>query len=164
MKLVTPDFGLIIWMMLTFLTVLFLLSKFAWKPIMKMIGEREKSIEDALQSAELAKNEMLKLQAGNQQLLRDAQVERDLILKAARDAKDEIIAEARNRASVEAERLIGLAREAIMNERNAAVIELKNQVAQLSLLVAEKLVKQQLSSDEKQKELSEKLLSELKLN
>jgi len=164
MKLLTPDFGLVIWMSITFLTVLFLLSKFAWKPIMKMISEREKSIEEALLSAERAKADMLKLQAGNEQLLRDAQAERDLILKAARDAKDEIVAEARNKASQEAERLIGLAREAINNERMAAVTELKNQVAQLSLQVAEKLIKQQLSSDEKQKELAEKLLSELKLN
>jgi len=164
MKLVTPDFGLVIWMSLTFLTVLFLLSKFAWKPIMNMINEREKTIEEALLSAERAKLEMQKLQAGNEQLLRDAQAERDLILKAARDAKDEIVAEARNKASQEAERLIGLARESINNEKLAAVTEMKNQVALFSLQIAEKLVKQQLSSDEQQKQLAEKLLAELKLN
>jgi F-type H+-transporting ATPase subunit b len=164
MKLVTPDFGLVIWMSLTFLTVLFLLSKFAWKPIMNMINEREKTIEEALLSAERAKIEMQKLQAGNEKLLRDAQAERDLILKAARDAKDEIVSEARNKASQEAERLIGLAREAINNEKKAAVTELKNQVAHFSLQIAEKLIKQQLASDVKQQELAEKLLSDLKLN
>lgn len=164
MKLVTPDFGLVIWMTLTFLTVLFLLSKFAWKPILKMISEREKTIEDALLSAEKAKNEMARLTASNEALLREAQAERDIMLKAARETKDQIINEARSRATIEAERLIAMARESINNEKMAAVTELKNQVAQLSLQVAEKLVKQQLSSDEKQKELANTLINELKLN
>ena len=164
MKLVTPDFGLVIWMTLTFLTVLFLLSKFAWKPILKMISEREKTIEDALLSAEKAKNEMARLTASNEALLREAQAERDIMLKAARETKDQIINEARSRATIEAERLIAMARESINNEKMAAVTELKNQVAQLSLQVAEKLVKQQLSTDEKQKELANTLINELKLN
>jgi F-type H+-transporting ATPase subunit b len=164
MKLVTPDFGLVIWMTLTFLTVLFLLSKFAWKPILKMISEREKTIEDALLSAENAKKEMARLTANNESLLREAQAERDAMLKIARETKDQIINEARAKATTEAERLIAIARESINNEKMAAVTELKNQVAQLSLQVAEKLVKQQLSSDEKQKELANTLINELKLN
>jgi F-type H+-transporting ATPase subunit b len=164
MKLVTPDFGLVIWMTLTFLTVLFLLSKFAWKPILKMISDREKTIEDALLSAENAKQEMARLTANNEALLREAKVERDAMLKEARETKDQIINEARSKASTEAERLIAIARESINNEKMAAVTELKNQVAQLSLQVAEKLVKQQLSSDEKQKELANTLINELKLN
>jgi F-type H+-transporting ATPase subunit b len=164
MKLVTPDFGLVIWMTLTFLTVLFLLSKFAWKPILKMISEREKTIEDALLSAEKAKNEMARLTASNEALLREAQAERDIMLKAARETKDQIINEARSRATIEAERLIAMARESINNEKMAAVTELKNQVAHLSLLVAEKLVKEQLSTNEKQMELANTLISELKLN
>ena len=164
MKLVTPDFGLVIWMTLTFLTVLFLLSKFAWKPILKMINEREKTIEDALLSAEKAKNEMARLTASNEALLREAQAERDIMLKAARETKDQIINEARSRATIEAERLIAMARESINNEKMAAVTELKNQVAHLSLLVAEKLVKEQLSTNEKQMELANTLISELKLN
>jgi F-type H+-transporting ATPase subunit b len=164
MKLVTPDFGLVIWMTLTFLTVLFLLSKFAWKPILKMISEREKTIEDALLSAENAKQEMARLTANNESLLREAQAERDAMLKIARETKDQIINEARAKATTEAERLIAIARESINNEKMAAVTELKNQVAQLSLQVAEKLVKQQLTSDEKQKELANTLINELKLN
>jgi F-type H+-transporting ATPase subunit b len=164
MKLVTPDFGLVIWMTLTFLTVLFLLSKFAWKPILKMISEREKTIEDALLSAEKAKLEMARMTASNESLLREAQAERDAMLKLARETKDQIIHEARTRATVEGERLISIAREAINNEKLAAVTELKNQVAQLSLQVAEKLVKHELSSDEKQKALANTLISELKLN
>jgi F-type H+-transporting ATPase subunit b len=164
MKLITPDFGLVIWMTLTFLTVLFLLSKFAWKPILRMISEREKTIEDALLSAENAKKEMARLTANNESLLREAQAERDAMLKIARETKDQIINEARAKATTEAERLIAIARESINNEKMAAVTELKNQVAQLSLQVAEKLVKQQLSSDEKQKELANTLINELKLN
>jgi F-type H+-transporting ATPase subunit b len=151
-------------MTLTFLTVLFLLSKFAWKPILKMISEREKTIEDALLSAENAKKEMARLTANNESLLREAQAERDAMLKIARETKDQIINEARAKATTEAERLIAIARESINNEKMAAVTELKNQVAQLSLQVAEKLVKQQLSSDEKQKELANTLINELKLN
>ena len=164
MKLITPDFGLVIWMTLTFLTVLFLLSKFAWKPILKMISDREKTIEDALLSAENAKKEMARLTANNESLLREAQAERDAMLKIARETKDQIINEARAKATTEAERLIAIARESINNEKMAAVTELKNQVAQLSLQVAEKLVKQELSSDEKQKELANTLINELKLN
>jgi F-type H+-transporting ATPase subunit b len=164
MKLVTPDFGLVIWMSLTFLTVLFLLSKFAWKPILKMIKDREESIEGALQSAEKAKQEMVRLQSNNESLLREAQLEREAMLKAARDAKDAMINDAKATAKAEADRMISLAREAINNEKQAAVTELKNQVAQLSLQVAEKLIREQLSSDEKQKELANKLVAELKLN
>ena len=164
MKLVTPDFGLVIWMSLTFLTVLFLLSKFAWKPILKMIKDREESIEGDLQSAEKAKQEMVRLQSNNENLLREAQLEREAMLKAARDAKDAMINDAKATAKAEADRMISLAREAINNEKQAAVTELKNQVAQLSLQVAEKLIREQLSSDEKQKELANKLVAELKLN
>ncbi|MBX7201994.1 MAG: F0F1 ATP synthase subunit B [Bacteroidia bacterium] len=164
MKLVTPDIGLIIWMSLTFLTVLFLLSKFAWKPILKMIREREKSIEDALGAAEQAKVEMKKLYAGNEQLLREAMNERDQILKIARETKEQIVAEARQKAAEEAERIVASARETIRHEKMAAVIDLKNQVASLSLEVAEKLVRQQLSSDDKQKELAAKLVADAKLN
>lgn len=164
MKLVTPDFGLVIWMTLTFLTVLFLLSKFAWKPILKMISEREKTIEDALLSAEKAKEEMAKLTANNELLIKEAQAERDALLKMARDTKDQIINEARDKASKEAERLIEVARETINNERQKAITELKNQVATLSLDVAEKLIRKELSSDDKQRELAESLIADAKLN
>lgn len=164
MKLVTPDFGLVIWMTLTFLTVLFLLSKFAWKPIMKMINEREKTIEDALLSAEKAKQEMAKLTANNEMLLREAQAERDALLKTARDTKDQIIHEAREKASQEAERLIASARESINTERQKAITELKSQAAALSLEVAEKLVRQNLSSDARQKELAEQLVADANMN
>jgi len=112
----------------------------------------------------MQKKEMARLTANNESLLREAQAERDAMLKIARETKDQIINEARAKATTEAERLIAIARESINNEKMAAVTELKNQVAQLSLQVAEKLVKQQLSSDEKQKELANTLINELKLN
>lgn len=164
MKLVTPDLGLVIWMTLTFLTVLFLLSKFAWKPILKMISEREKTIEDALLSAEKAKEEMAKLTANNELLIKEAQAERDALLKVARDTKDQIINEARDKASKEAERLIEVARETINNERQKAITELKNQAATLSLEVAEKLIRKELSSDESHKKLAESLIADANLN
>ena len=131
---------------------------------MKMINEREKTIEDALLSAEKAKQEMAKLTANNEMLLKEAQAERDALLKTARDTKDQIIHEAREKASQEAERLIASARESINTERQKAITELKSQAAALSLDVAEKLVRQNLSSDARQKELAEQLVADAKMN
>jgi len=164
MELVTPDIGLLFWMTLTFLIVLFLLSKFAWKPITQMLRERDKSIEDALAQADKAKAEMAKLNADNERLIKEAQVERDNILKAAREAKEQMIAEAKSKAKEESDKLVAAARESIENERKAAITEIKNQVALLSLEIAEKLIKKDLSTDANQKALNEKLIQEIKLN
>lgn len=164
MELVTPDIGLLFWMTLTFLIVLFLLSKFAWKPITQMLRERDKSIEDALAQADKAKAEMAKLNADNERLIKEAQVERDNILKAAREAKEQMIAEAKGKAKEESDKLVAAARESIENERKAAITEIKNQVALLSLEIAEKLIKKDLSTDANQKALNEKLIQEIKLN
>jgi F-type H+-transporting ATPase subunit b len=151
-------------MVISFLIVFFLLKKFAWKPILEMLDEREKTIETALQSAEKAKDEMARLQANNEQLIQEAKAERDNILKAARDAKDSIIAEAKSRANEEADRLIKIARENINNEKMAAITDLKNQVANLSVEIAEKLIKVELANKESQKDLINKYLEEAKLN
>lgn len=156
--------GLFFWQLVIFVSLIFLLRKFAWKPILSAVEERESKISDALDQAEKAKAEVSRLQSNNEALLREAQQERDAMLKSAREAKDAMIAEAKGKAAEEAERMIAAARTAIQNEKMAAVTELKNQVAQLSLEVAEKLVREQLSSSDKQKELSNKLVSELKLN
>jgi F-type H+-transporting ATPase subunit b len=164
MELVKPDIGLLFWMVISFLIVFFLLKKFAWKPILEMLDEREKTIETALQSAEKAKDEMARLQANNEQLIQEAKAERDNILKAARDAKDSIIAEAKSRANEEADRLIKIARENINNEKMAAITDLKNQVANLSVEIAEKLIKVELANKESQKDLINKYLEEAKLN
>lgn len=164
MELVQPSIGLIFWMTVSFLIILFLLTKFAWKPILKMVKEREDSIDAALKSAEQAKAEMKSLKSENERILAEARNERDAMLKDARDIKDKIIAEAKTTAVKEGERLVKAARENIENEKNAAVTELKNQVAVLSIEIAEKILKAELSSDEKQKTLVKNLLQDVNLN
>ena len=164
MELVTPAFGLVFWMMLCFLTILFLLKKYAWKPILKMIKEREQSIEDALASAEKAKAEMAALQSDNERIIAEARSERDRLMKEAREMKDAIVAEAKTKAQAEADKIMATARDNIRNEKMAAITELKNQVAQLSIDIAENILKQELSGEDKQKALINSLLQDVKLN
>lgn len=164
MGLVTPAFGLLFWMLLSFLTVMFILAKFAWKPILKMIKDREKSIEDALQSAENAKAEMNNLKAENEKILQAARNERDAMMKEARDIREQMIAEAKGKAKAEGDKMLASAREAIQNEKMAAITELKNQVAQLSIEIAEKIIARELSAENKQKELIGDMLKSVKLN
>ena len=164
MKLVTPDIGLLFWMLVSFSIVLFLLKKYAWKPILNSLKEREESIAGALNQAKKAKEEMLLLKSDNEKILAEARNERDKILKEARDAKDSIINEARSKATVEVDRLLQIAREGIQNEKMAAIVDLKNQVANLSIEIAEKVIRQQLADNEKQKALVADLLKETKLN
>lgn len=164
MDLIKPELGLLFWMVVSFLIVFFLLKKFAWTPILQMLKERETSIETALQSAEKAKLEMARLQANNEQLIQEAKAERDAILKAARDAKELMISEAKTKATEEADRLIKIARENINNEKMAAITDLKNQVANLSVEIAEKLIKAELANKESQKDLINRYLEEAKLN
>ena len=164
MDLVTPGFGLFFWMLLTFTIVFLLLKKFAWKPILNMVKEREETIDNALKSAERAKEEMKALQANNEKLLAESRLERDKILKEAREAKDAIINEAKGKAGEEANKIVAQARETINNEKMAAITELKNQVASLSVEIAEKILKDQLASDEKQKAMVNNLLKDVSLN
>ncbi|MBN8695113.1 MAG: F0F1 ATP synthase subunit B [Bacteroidetes bacterium] len=164
MELVKPSIGLIFWMAVSFSIILFLLKKFAWKPILGMIKEREESIENALAAAEKAKEEMKALQSNNERILAEARAERDTLLKEAREMKDKMIAEAKTTATKEGERLLAIARENIQNEKMAAITELKNQVATLSIEIAEKILKSELSSDEKQKTLVNTLLKDVNLN
>src|SRR4051812_30871853 len=125
MELVKPAFGLVFWMVVSFGIIFFILKKFAWKPILTMLTEREESIQNALDSAKKAKEEMLALQAGNEKILQEAKIERDKLLKEARDIKDSIILEAKTTANKEADRLLAIARENIQNEKAAAITELK---------------------------------------
>ena len=162
--LLTPAAGVVIWTTIAFLTVLFILRKFAWKPILKSLKDREESIDNALSAAERARNEMANLQADNERLLQEARVERDRILKEARDMRDAMVNDAKGKAQEEADRMITAAREAIANEKNRAVAELKNQVANLSIEIAEKLVRQNLAGDAANQELAEKLADDAKLN
>jgi len=164
MELVKPSIGLIFWMIVSFSIILFLLKKFAWAPILGMIKEREDSIEKALASAEKAKDEMKTLQSNNERILAEAKTERELLLKDAREIREKMIAEAKGVATKEGERLLKSARENIQNEKMAAITELKNQVATLSIDIAEKILKSELSSDEKQKSLVNTLLKDVNLN
>jgi F-type H+-transporting ATPase subunit b len=156
--------GLFFWQLVIFVALIFMLRKFAWKPILKAVDEREGKISDALDLAEKTKLEMTQLKAQNEELIKKAKEERDQILNTARETKEQIIHEAREKASQEAERLIVAARETINNERLKAITEIKNQVATLSLEVAEKLVRRDLSSDARQKELAEQLVADAKMN
>eukprot|EP00746_Dinoflagellata_sp_MGD_P111786 gnl/MRDRNA2_/MRDRNA2_485772_c0_seq1.p1 gnl/MRDRNA2_/MRDRNA2_485772_c0~~gnl/MRDRNA2_/MRDRNA2_485772_c0_seq1.p1 ORF type:complete len:165 (-),score=42.86 gnl/MRDRNA2_/MRDRNA2_485772_c0_seq1:73-567(-) len=164
MELVKPDIGLLFWMLVTFTIVLILLRKFAWKPILSALKSREESIENALQEAERAREEMAKLKSDNEDILREARTERDKILKEARAAKESMISDAKAKAKEEADRMISNAREAINNEKMAAVTELSNLVAKLSIEIAEKVTRKALDDDASQKELVDTLIKEAKLN
>ena len=164
MELVNPGIGLIFWMTLIFSIVLFLLKKFAWKPIMQALKEREDSIDNALSTAEKAREEIKELRAGNENLLNEAKEEKILILKEAKKIKDSIIEEAKTKASEEANNIVESAKKIIENEKKSAIIDLKKQLASLSIEVAEKLLKKELSEDDKQKELMKKLIDEANFN
>jgi F-type H+-transporting ATPase subunit b len=164
MELVTPSIGLIFWTTISFLILLFLLGKFAWKPVLKMIKDRETSIEEALKAAENARKDMADMRKYNDNQLAEARKERDAILKEARELKENIISEAKEQAKTEAQKIMAAERESFVNEKNAAVAEIKTQVAALSLEIAEKILKTELSNDDKQKALVTNLLNEVKLN
>ena len=156
--------GLFIWQTIIFLGLLFLLRKYAWKPILNAVEERTNSIDEALNSAEKAKKEMAELTANNEKILSQARLERDAILKEAKAIKEKTIAESKNKASEEAEKIILSAKEQINNEKMKAMTELKNQVADISIEMAEKIVKTELSDAKKQKELIAKSLKATELN
>ncbi|MBL0104813.1 MAG: F0F1 ATP synthase subunit B [Bacteroidetes bacterium] len=164
MELIKPEIGLIFWMTVSFLAVLFILGKFAWPVILKSLREREESIANALNSAQKAKEEMAALKSDNEKLIMQARAERDALLKEARDTKDAIIAESKNKAQAEANKIMAAARESINNEKNAAINELKNQVAAMSIEIAEKILRHELANDDKQKTLMDGLMKDINLN
>ncbi|MNF25605.1 ATP synthase subunit b [compost metagenome] len=158
------SFGLFIWQVLIFVGLIFLLKKFAWKPILDAVNDREEGIKNALESAENARKEMQNLQADNQRILQEARLERDTMLKEAREMKEKMVADAKNEAQVQGQKMIDQAKTAIESEKNAAMAELKLQVSTLSLSIAEKLLKDELSNKEAQTKLVEKMLGDVKLN
>ena len=164
MDLVTPQIGLLFWTVLIFLTLVFLLAKFAWKPILKMVEERTKNIEDALNSAENAKKEMAGLKAENEQIMKEARAERDKIVREAREMKDKIIEESKETAKAEADKILAQTRKLIDDEKRAAMNELKDQVASLSIEIAEKILTKELSDKKKQAELIDDILQQSNLN
>ena len=155
--------GLFFWQTIIFVILIFLLKKFAWSPILKAVNDREQGIKDALDSAEAAKKEMQSLQADNEKIMKEARAERDSLLKEARDLKNSMISQAKDEAKSEAQKIIESANEAILNEKNAAVSDIKKQVASLSIEIAEKLLKEKLSDDSKQMKIVEDLIKDVKL-
>ena len=155
---------MVFWTTLSFLVVLFLLRKFAWKPILTALREREESITEALKAADKAKFEMAELKAGNKKLLNEARAERDELLKEARETKTKIIADAKVAAQQEAGKIIRMAQETIENEKKAAISELKDQVAALSIDIAQKILKSELKDKKKQDELVHGSIQDFKLN
>lgn len=164
MELVTPEFGTVFWMSLSFLMILFILKKFAWKPILSALKERETSIDNALRSADKAREEMEQLKADNEKIIKEAKNERDNLLKDARLVKDMIISEAKEKAITETEKIIEDARVKIESEKDAALDEIKNQIAIFSIEIAEKILKKKLESTKDQKDMINDLLDEIKLN
>ena len=156
--------GLFFWMLILFVILVFLLKKFAWKPILDAVNEREEGIRNALLSAEEAKKEMQNLKADNEKLLQEARAERDAMLKEAREIKDKIVSEAKEEAQTQGAKMIEQAKATIESEKNAAMAELKNQVSSLSLEIAEKVLKSELSDKDSQTKLVEKMLGDVKLN
>jgi len=156
--------GLFFWQAVVFILLLLLLRKFAWKPILNAVNEREQGIKDALESAERAKLEMANLQADNEKLLQEARAEREAMMKEAREIKVKMISDAKEEAQAEANKTIANAQVAIESEKKAAIAELKNTVAELSIEIAEKVVKSELSNKEKQLELVNSMLKDANLN
>jgi F-type H+-transporting ATPase subunit b len=164
MDLILPDFGLLVWTGLVFSLLLFLLAKFAWKPILNAVNTREQKITEALELAAQTKTEMEALKAENDQILKAARAERDQILKEAKEAANGMIEDAKGKAKDEAAKIVESARQNINSEKSAAMAEIKNHVANLSLEIAEKVVRQELSSVDKQKALATQLAGEIKMN
>jgi F-type H+-transporting ATPase subunit b len=164
MDLVTPDVGLLFWTFISFAILFFLLKKFAWKPIVGTVNDREKSIKEALASAEAAKLEMQNLTADNERILKEARAEREMMMKEAREIKTKMIADAKDEAKESADKMITQAQAAIESEKKAAVAELKSQVASLSIEIAEKVMKSELSDTKKQLKLVEDMLGNATLN
>jgi len=159
-----PSIGLVFWTAVAFLLLLLLLRKFAWRPIMQAIGDREKSIEDALATAEKAKQEMARLTNENEELLKAARIERDNILKEAKVLKDQIVADAKLLAQTEGAKLIEQAKKEIDDQKKRALAEVKSQVSNLSLDIARKVLEQEFADQSRQEALVSDLLKDVRLN
>src|SRR5436190_10298437 len=164
MELLQPGTGLIIWQLIVFIGLFLFLTKFAWKPILGSLKERETSIQHALDTAERARQEMISLKGDNEKLLREAREERERIMREARDASNRMKEEATTEAKKAADKIISEARAAINVEKQAALKEVRVQVAMFSLEVAEKLMKKNLSSDKAQKDLVQEYVKDIKVN
>lgn len=162
-SLTTPELGTIVWTTLIFLILLVVLRAFAWKPIMQAIKAREESIKGSLESAEEARREMQRLKADNEAIMQEARSERDELLREARDARDKMIAEAKKQAKTEADKMIQRARDGIEREKNMAINDMRNQIASLSVEIAEKILGEELKDSREQNRLIGKLLDGMNL-
>lgn len=156
--------GLFVWQLILFVGLVFLLKKFAWGPILNSVNEREEGIKNALDEAENARKEMQNLNADNARILKEARMERDVLLKEAREMKDGIIAEAKNEAQAQANKVVAQAQATIQAEKQAAIVDLKNQVAELSISIAEKVVRGELADKSKQEKLVKEMLKEVTIS
>lgn len=164
MDLITPDIGLIFWTGLTFLILMFVLTKFVWKPIMGVVNKREQNIQEALDMAKKTKAEMEQLQTKNANLLKEARIERDEMIKEAKETTVQMIESAKAKAKEEADKIIENARISIETEKTAAMSELRKDVAGIALEIAEKIIREELSSDEKQRKLAQSFADDINLN
>lgn len=164
MDLITPDIGLIFWTGLTFLLLMFILTKFVWKPIMGVVNKREQNIQEALDMAKKTKAEMEQLQTKNANLLKEARIERDEMIKEAKETTVQMIESAKAKAKEEADKIIENARISIEAEKTAAMSELRKDVAGIALEIAEKIIREELSSDEKQRKLAQSFADDINLN
>jgi len=158
------SFGLFFWQLILFGLLLFLLKKFAWKPILDALSEREEGIQNALDEADKARQEMTELKSSNDQIIKEARAERDALLKDARKVKDQMITEAKDEATLQANKIIEQAKATINQEKLSAIDELKNKVAEWSVEIAEKVIKEELSDKDKQVKLIDKMLDDATLN
>ena len=157
------SFGLFFWQIAVLIVLIFLLKKFAWKPILDSLNSREEGIKDALDSADKARKEMQNLNADNEKLLQEARLQRDSMLKEARELKERIVTEASSEAQEKADKIVAQAQVTIQNEKNAALADIKNQVAELSIQIAEKVIRKELSNSEQQYRLVEDMLEDVTL-
>ncbi len=164
MEIVMPEVGVIFWTVLAFLVVWFILRKFAWKPILNMLNERNQYIDNGLRMAEKAKEEMQKMEARYEELIKEAKFEREKLLKEARDSQDKIISEARESAQKETAQLIEKARKKIEAEREAAFAEMKNEIVDYSVQIAEKILRKEFDNKNMQKEVAERYMKDIKIN
>jgi F-type H+-transporting ATPase subunit b len=164
MDLLTPAVGLLVWQIIIFGVVVFLLGKFAWKPVVNGLKEREASIDSALRMAEETRAEMAKLKADNEKIMAEARAEKDKIIREAKNIADKLVVDAKDKAATEGARIMEDAREAITQERVAMVAQMKKDVAALSIEIAEKVLRKELSDKKSQQTLVNDLIVDAKLN
>ncbi len=164
MQLLTPGLGLIIWTLLAFLIVFFILKKYAWPSILNGLRKREETIAESLATAEKIKAEMAQFKNENEALMAKTREERAIMIKEAKDAGDKMLADAKEKAKTEYDRIVADAQQAIQQQKNAALTDVKNQVGNLVIEVAEKILKRELSNKTEQENYIKQLTEEAKLN